>query len=76
MMPDIAASQSNLLAQQYLRLMNQFAEQFGLTPAASSWIIAGNNEGSGPADDMDTGKSPLPIGERCGYRLKSGCDGI
>ena len=39
--------------QQYLRLMNQFAEQFGLTPAARSRIIAGNNEGSGPTDDMD-----------------------
>ena len=33
--------------------MNQFAEQFGLTPAARSRIIAGNNEGSGPTDDMD-----------------------
>ena len=41
------------IAQQYLRLMNQFAEQFGLTPAARSRIIAGSNEGAGPADDMD-----------------------
>ena len=40
------------IAQQYLRLMHQFAEQFGLTPAARSRIIAGN-ENNGPADDMD-----------------------
>ena len=40
------------IAQQYLRLMNQFAEQFGLTPAARSRIIAGN-EGGGAPDDMD-----------------------
>ncbi len=40
------------IAQQYLRLMNQFAEQFGLTPAARSRIIAGS-ENTDPTDDMD-----------------------
>ena len=40
------------IAQQYLRLMHQFAEQFGLTPAARSRIIAGNDN-NGSADDMD-----------------------
>jgi len=32
--------------------MNQFAEQFGLTPAARSRIIAGNDNG-GAKDEMD-----------------------
>jgi P27 family predicted phage terminase small subunit len=41
------------IAQQYLRLMNQFAEQFGLTPAARSRIIAGNGEGGGSRDEME-----------------------
>ena len=41
------------IAQQYLRLMNQFAEQFGLTPAARSRIIAGNAEDGPPTDDME-----------------------
>jgi P27 family predicted phage terminase small subunit len=40
------------IAQQYLRLMNQFAEQFGLTPAARSRIIAGSDSG-GAKDEMD-----------------------
>ena len=40
------------IAQQYLKLMQQFAEQFGLTPAARSRIIAGNGENAA-ADDMD-----------------------
>ena len=40
------------IAQQYLKLMQQFAEQFGLTPAARSRIIAGNGENA-PVDDMD-----------------------
>ena len=40
------------IAQQYLKLMQQFAEQFGLTPAARSRIIAGNGEGKA-VDDMD-----------------------
>jgi phage terminase small subunit len=33
--------------------MNQFAEQFGLTPAARSRIIAGNGEGGGSRDEME-----------------------
>ncbi len=41
------------IAQQYLRLMNQFAEQFGLTPAARSRIIASNSEGPG-MDEMES----------------------
>jgi P27 family predicted phage terminase small subunit len=41
------------IAQQYLRLMHQFAEQFGLTPAARSRIIAGNGEGGGSRDEME-----------------------
>ena len=40
------------IAQQYLKLMQQFAEQFGLTPAARSRIIANNGENAA-ADDMD-----------------------
>ena len=40
------------IAQQYLRLMNQFAEQFGLTPAARSRIIASGSDGA-PVDEMD-----------------------
>ena len=40
------------IAQQYLKLMQQFAEQFGLTPAARSRIIAGNGDNV-PVDDMD-----------------------
>ena len=38
------------IAQQYLKLMQQFAEQFGLTPAARSRIIAGNGEGKAVDD--------------------------
>ena len=41
------------IAQQYLRLMNQFAEQFGLTPAARSRIIAGRENGGRGSDEMD-----------------------
>ena len=40
------------IAQQYLRLMNQFAEQFGLTPAARSRIIAAG-ESADTADEME-----------------------
>ena len=40
------------IAQQYLKLMQQFAEQFGLTPAARSRIIAGSGEGKA-VDDLD-----------------------
>ena len=31
----------------------QFAEQFGLTPAARSRLIAGNENSSGHVDEMD-----------------------
>jgi hypothetical protein len=50
----IVRSMTWLFPQQYanLRLMHQFAEQFGLTPAARSRIIAGNDN-NGSADDMD-----------------------
>ena len=41
------------IAQQYLRLMNQFAEQFGLTPAARSRIIASNGDGYA-IDEMES----------------------
>lgn len=40
------------IAQTYLKIMNRIAEQFGLTPAARSRIVAGNGEGE-PADDME-----------------------
>ena len=40
------------IAQQYLRLMNQFAEQFGLTPAARRRIIAAG-ESADAADEME-----------------------
>ena len=40
------------IAQKYQRLMNQFAEQFGLTPAARSRIIASGSDGA-PVDEMD-----------------------
>ena len=39
------------IAQTYLKIMNKIAEQFGLTPASRSRIIAG--EGSGSGDEMD-----------------------
>ena len=40
------------IAQQYLRLMHQFAEQFGLTPAARSRIIAAGENGV-TTDEME-----------------------
>ncbi len=40
------------IAQTYLKIMNKIAEQFGLTPASRSRIVAGENVG-GPIDDMD-----------------------
>ena len=40
------------IAQTYLKIMNRFAEQFGLTPAARSRIIAEDNT-SGPSDEME-----------------------
>ena len=41
------------IAQTYLKIMNRFAEQFGLTPASRSRIIAGNDKGGGAEDEME-----------------------
>ena len=42
------------IAQTYLKVMNRLAEQFGLTPAARSRIVADSTVGSGGAkDEMD-----------------------
>ena len=38
------------IAQTYLKIMNKFAEQFGLTPSSRSRIIASDG---GPADATD-----------------------
>ena len=38
------------IAQTYLKIMNKFAEQFGLTPSSRSRIIASDG---GPADAAD-----------------------
>ena len=40
------------IAQTYLKIMNRFAEQFGLTPSSRSRIIAEDTT-SGPADEME-----------------------
>ena len=40
------------IAQTYLKIMNRIAEQFGLTPAARSRIIAGDKSNA-PVDEMD-----------------------
>lgn len=40
------------IAQNYLKIMNRFAEQFGLTPSSRSRIIAEDSV-SGPADEME-----------------------
>ena len=40
------------IAQTYLKIMSRIAEQFGLTPAARSRIVAGNGQGN-PADEME-----------------------
>ena len=40
------------IAQTYLKIMNRFAEQFGLTPSSRSRIIA-EDITSGPADEME-----------------------
>ena len=40
------------IAQTYLKVMNRFAEQFGLTPASRSRIVADSNN-TGPSDDME-----------------------
>ena len=41
------------IAQTYLKIMHKFAEQFGLTPASRSRIIAGAGESSGLTDEME-----------------------
>ena len=41
------------IAQTYLKIMNRFAEQFGLTPASRSRIIAGNDSNGGTEDEME-----------------------
>ena len=41
------------IAQTYLKIMNRFAEQFGLTPSSRSRIIAEEN-GSGEVDEMES----------------------
>jgi len=40
------------IAQTYLKVMSKFAEQFGLTPAARSRIVA-NNSVTSPSDEME-----------------------
>ena len=40
------------IAQTYLKIMNRFAEQFGLTPSSRSRIIAEDNSG-GTVDEME-----------------------
>ena len=40
------------IAQTYLKIMNRFAEQFGLTPSSRSRIIAEDGS-SGPADERE-----------------------
>ena len=40
------------IAQTYLKIMNRFAEQFGLTPASRSRIIAGNDSKGAEEDEM------------------------
>lgn len=40
------------IAQTYLKIMNRFCEQFGLTPAARSRIVASDSS-SASVDDMD-----------------------
>ena len=40
------------IAQQYMKAMQKFAEQFGLTPAARSRIVAENTKAE-YIDDMD-----------------------
>ena len=41
------------IAQTYLKIMNRFAEQFGLTPSSRSRIIAEDSSG-GTVDEMET----------------------
>ena len=41
------------IAQTYLKIMNKFAEQFGLTPSSRSRIIASNGGPADAADEME-----------------------
>lgn len=41
------------IAQQYLKIMNKIAEQFGLTPASRSRIIAGDGGSKKTNDEME-----------------------
>ena len=42
------------IAQTYLKIMNRFAEQFGLTPSSRSRIIASDGEPANAADEMES----------------------
>ena len=41
------------IAQTYLKIMNKFAEQFGLTPSSRSRIIASSESGGNAVDEME-----------------------
>lgn len=41
------------IAQTYLKIMNKFAEQFGLTPSSRSQIIASDGGPTDVADEME-----------------------
>ena len=41
------------IAQTYLKIMNKFAEQFGLTPSSRSRIIASSESSRGAVDEME-----------------------
>lgn len=41
------------IAQTYLKIMNKFAEQFGLTPSSRSRIIASDGGPADAADEME-----------------------
>ena len=41
------------IAQTYLKIMNRFAEQFGLTPSSRSRIIAADGRPNGTVDEME-----------------------
>lgn len=41
------------IAQTYLKIMNKFAEQFGLTPSSRSRIIASSESGGSTVDEME-----------------------
>ena len=42
------------IAQTYLKIMNRFAEQFGLTPSSRSRIIASDGGPANAADEMES----------------------